>query len=174
VDRAQLERERQERIRLQEKLNALSAEIEAAKKKSEPGSAIDPATRDHVASLEESITTLRAELKERDDRLLAMSLKVDRPPAVQKPFTRRLTVPTIVLGALAVGAVGTGVGFGVDARNNKMRFMSTPYPAPAAGYARNGTRSQIVADSCFGGAIALAATALLVFVFQGPPEEPSP
>jgi len=174
VDRAQLERERQERVKLQEKLDALSAEAASAKDKSPSGAAADPEARDRLTRLEETIATMRADIKERDERILSMSLRPEPTPAVQKPFDRRLTVPTIIFGALAVGALGTGIGFGLDARSNNASFASTSYRVDALRYSRDGTRSQIVADSCFGGALALAATAVLVFVFQGPPAEPHP
>jgi hypothetical protein len=178
VDRAQLEKERQERVRLQEKLEALNAEMAAAKSRNASASSADPEARDRLSRLEQTIDSMRQELKERDDRLLAMSLKPDSSstsePAIKRPFERRLTVPTIVFGSLAVAALGTGIGFGVDARSKKLAFMGTTYQADAARFSHDGTRSQMVADSCFGGAIALAATAALVFVFQGPPAEEHP
>jgi hypothetical protein len=176
VDRAQLEKERQERVRLQKRLDALSEEMEAAKKKDEPRATTDPEARDRLARLEETIATMRVELKERDDRILAMSLKPDSPqaPAVQKPFDRRLTVPTIVFGALALGAAGTGLGFGLSTNASQSSFNRTTYQAEAGRFAREGTRSAIVADACFGGAIVLAATAVLVYFFQGPPAEARP
>ena len=51
-----------------------------------------PEARDRLSRLEQTIATMRVELKERDDRILAMSLKPEAPPAVQAPFDRRITV----------------------------------------------------------------------------------
>jgi hypothetical protein len=168
--KADLEKERAERLKLQQRLETLNKQLSDLKQAGR-----DSQTADRLSQLEAVIQDLRVEVKSRDDRILSLSLKLE--PAQPKPpkvFQRRLTVPTIVLGSLAVVAAGTGLGFGVSAHSSKSAFDATPYQATADGYATSGRRSMIIADSCFGGALLLAGAATLAFFLQGPPTEEQP
>lgn len=158
--KADLERERAERLKLQERLEGLRKEVGALRERDKD------AANERVGAMERTIDELRADVKARDERILAMSLKLEQE--TPKPIDRR--IPTFVLGGVAIGALGAGIGFGVSAMASKSAFDGTQNQAEAARHAADGRRSMVVADACYGGAVALAATAALVYFLSPSPE----
>jgi hypothetical protein len=87
-----------------------------------------------------------------------------RAPAPQP----RGKLPAILLGGFAVASAGAGTVFGVLALSDKTRFQNHPTFATADSASENA----VLADVCFGAAVALGVTSL-VLLLRGNAAPPS-
>ena len=143
--------------RYEDELRKKSAELAAAEAR--------------VKAAEEDTRRNQTEADKRDQRFAAMLQRMEemQEELFKAQHKERTLVPTLVLGGLALGTLGGGTYFGLQARSARTQFDATPFQAEATTLAATGQRSQLTANVLFGSAAVLALTSAIVYFVQDAP-----
>lgn len=136
---------------------------------------VDAKDGHELANAESVFTEDARTLDEGADSFLAPLFAVDQPRgsdgkavrAVVNPFKWRKRHTGFVLYGVAAAALGTGIGFGLDAKSQAQTFKDLTAPQNSPVYDRVekvGKRSAILADVSYGVALAAAVTATVLVI----------
>ena len=89
--------------------------------------------------------------------------------ASQKKTNTRL-LAAIIVGAVAVGALGAGIGFGLAAGGSKTSFLNATSVADKQRFEAETKTRSLIADLSFAAALATAITAVILVAKGGNPE----